>query len=201
MAFQTVPDGVEVVFNGLQNGVPIVNVYNVQDTEIHDEARLEEIADTFKAWWDTFIAPAQSTSYVLQSIKATNLTSSAGPQIIRSYTTANQGTATGGEAAGNAAAVISWKTANIGRSFRGRTYIGALPESEIDSAQTITSAAQTQLLNAGVGLIDALDGIGAKLAVLSRFAAGVLRVAGLLTEIIAVVVDNKVDSQRRRTAN
>jgi len=37
--------------------------------------------------------------------------------------------------------------------------------------------------------------------VLSRYAAGVLRVTGLLTEIISVIVDTKVDSQRNRTAN
>ena len=201
MVFQPVPDGVEVVFDGVQNGVPVVNVFNVLDTESHDEARLGEIADTFKDWWDTFVAPMQSTSYILQSIKATNLTSSAGPQVIRAYSTSNTGTNGGGEAAGNAAAVISWKTAAIGRSFRGRTFVGALAETELSTAQSLDSATVTALLSAGTNLLDALDAIGAKLAVLSRIAAGVVRVAGLLTEIIAVVVDNKVDSQRRRTAN
>lgn len=201
MVFQPVPDGVEVVFDAVQNGVPVVNVYNVLDTESHDEARLGEIADTFKEWWDTFMAPIHNPSYVLQSIKATNLTSSAGPQVIRSYSTDNQGTNAGGEAAGNAAGVISWKTALIGRSFRGRTYVGAFSESAIASAQTFDGAAVTAMLDAGTGLLDALSAIGAALAVLSRVAAGVQRVAGLLTEIISVVVDNKVDSMRRRTAN
>jgi hypothetical protein len=37
--------------------------------------------------------------------------------------------------------------------------------------------------------------------VLSRFALGVARVAGLLTEITSIITDVKVDSQRRRTAN
>jgi hypothetical protein len=201
MAFQPVPDGVEVVLSGLQNGVPIVNVYNVLDTETHDEARLGEIADLFKTWWSAHIQPNISDSYTLQTIKATNLTSSAGPQVIRTYTTANAGALSGGQVAGNGAAVISWRTALIGRSFRGRTYVGGLAESGLANAQFLTSGFATDLAGAGVALLDGLDGIGAKLAVLSRFVAGVARVAGLLTEIIAVIVDTKVDSQRRRTAN
>lgn len=201
MAFQSVPDGVEVVLSGVQNGIPVVNVFNVQDTETHDEARLEEIADTFKTWWSTYLAPVLHTSYTLQSIKATNLTSSAGPQVTRAYTTGNVGTQGGDPSAGNGAVVLSWRTANIGRSFRGRTYVGAMASDQLATAQTVDPSVLTAYLSAGTQLIDALDGIGAKLAVLSRFVAGVLRVTGLLTEIISVIVDNKVDSQRRRTAN
>ena len=201
MAFQTVPDGVEVVFNGVQNGVPVVNVYNVRDTSTHTEARLEEIIDTFYAWWAAHMSPLQHTSYTLQSIKATNLTSSAGPQVIKAYTTANTGSMTGGESAGNGAGVISWKTALIGRSFRGRTYVGALGVNALASAQTLGTAQMANMVSAGTALLDALEAISTTLCVLSRVAAGVQRVAGLLTQIIGVVVDAKVDSQRRRTAN
>lgn len=201
MAFQPVPDGVEVVINGVQNTVPIVNVIHVQDTEVHDEARLGEICDAVKAWWSTYLAPLLHTSYTLQSIVATNMTSSAGPQVTRSYTTGNVGLQTGDPSAGNGAVVISWRTANIGRSFRGRTYVGAMGSDQLTTAQTVDPTVLTAYLSAGTHLVDALTAIGAKLAVLSRYAAKALRVAGLLTEIISVIVDNKVDSQRRRTAN
>lgn len=201
MAFQTVPDGVEVVFTAMQNGVPIVNVFNVQDTETHDAARLGVIADAFKAWWSTNVQASIHESYVLQSIKVTNLTSSAGPQVVRNYTTGNAGGTGGVATAGNAAGVVSWRTGNIGRSFRGRTYFGGLAAGELTNAQFLAAGTVTALSVWGTTLIDAMGAIGCKLAVLSRFAAGVLRVTGLLTEIISVVVDSKVDSQRRRTAN
>jgi hypothetical protein len=201
MAFQSVPNGVEIVLNGVQNGIPIVNVFNVIDVTTPTIARLTTIATTVKTWWDASMAPILNTSYVLQSIKVTALTAATGPQFIQTYSSGNQGTNSGGEAAANAAAVISWRTASIGRSFRGRTYVGALSEGEIDSAQTIATATQTALLSMGTSLITALAGISCVLAVLSRYAAKVLRVTGILTEIISVVVDNKVDSQRRRTAN
>lgn len=201
MPFQPVVDGIEVVLKAVQNGVPIVNVYNVQDTETHDAARLGEIADVFHTWWVDNLKPILNNSYVLQSITATNLTSSAGPQVVRSYTTGNQGDLTGEQVAGNAALVISWRTALIGRSFRGRTYVGGLDGAATDTAQNVSSAFASAIGTSATNLIDALNTAGAALAVLSRFVGGVLRVAGLLTEIISVIVDTKIDSQRRRTAN
>lgn len=201
MAFQAVPDGIEVVFKAIQNGVPVVNVYNVLDTETHDAARLGAIADVFHTWWVTNLKPVLNNSYVLQSITATNLTSSAGPQVERSYSTGNQGDLTGEQVAGNAALVISWRTALIGRSFRGRTYIGGLDGAATDTAQAVSPAFAAAMAGSAASLLDALTAAGAALAVLSRYAGKVLRVAGLLTEIVSVIVDTKIDSQRRRTAN
>lgn len=201
MATQFVPDGVEVVLNGIQNGVPIVNVFHVQDTATLDEARLGVICDAVKAWWDTYLAPLLHTSYTLQSIVATALESTGGPQVTRAYSTGNVGTQGGDPSAANGAVVLSWRTGLIGRSYRGRSFIGAMASDQLASAQTVDPSVLTAYLSAGTQLIDAIDAIGAKLAVLSRFAAGVLRVTGLLIEIISVIVDNKVDSQRRRTAN
>jgi len=201
MAFQAVPDGVEVVFEATQNGVPVVNVYNVKMTDPHTEENINSVIDVFDTWWHEEMQSALHNSYVLQSIKATSLELSTGPQVIRSFSTDNQGAITSAPAAGNAAAVISWRTASIGRSFRGRTYIGGLSAASFLNAQFLATADQGFILAAAATLIDALETAGYALCVLSRIAAGVLRVTGLLTEIISVIVDQKTDSQRRRTAN
>jgi len=201
MAFQAVPDGVEVVFKAIQNSVPVVNVYNVRDTTTHSESRLLEIGNTFLDWWHASLQPIISNSYVLQEVVITSLELATGPQVSISLSTDNQGDLTGEQVAGNAAAVISWRTSSIGRSFRGRTYVGGLDAAATDTAQAMSPSFASALAAAGVDLIDALNGIGAILAVLSRFALGVQRVTGLLTDIISVIVDTKIDSQRRRTAN
>jgi len=201
MAFQPVPNGVEVVFHAVQNGIPIVNVYHVLDTSTLDTARLEEIANVFGTWWFDNIRPITSNSYVLNDITVTAIEDASGPQFILTLTTDNQGALTGEQVAGNAAAVISWRTAFIGRSFRGRTYIGGLDAAATDTAQALSTAFAAALADAGSALIDALIAISAQLAVLSRFAAGVQRVTGVLTGIIALIVDTKIDSQRKRTAN
>lgn len=201
MSFQAVPDGIEVVLNAIQNGVPVVNVYNVKDVTTHDVARLNVVLDVFEDWWQSNLQAILSNSYVLQSMTATSLELATGPQVTRSFTTDNQGALTGEQVAGNAALVISWRTASIGRSFRGRTYIGGLDAAATETAQAVSAAFADSIAAAAANLIDGLNDIGAALCVLSRFASGVARVAGLLTEIISVVVDTKIDSQRRRTAN
>jgi len=142
-----------------------------------------------------------SNSYVLSEIKATSLETGTGPQHILSPTVDNQGELTGEEVAGNAAVVISWRTASIGRSFRGRTYIGGLDAAATVTAQAISAPFAVAIAGAATDLIDRITALGGTLCVLSRYLAGTLRVVGLLTEIISVIVDTKIDSQRRRTAN
>jgi hypothetical protein len=49
--------------------------------------------------------------------------------------------------------------------------------------------------------IDQLLTIGKVLVVVSRFADKVARTVALTTDIIGLITDTKIDSQRRRTAN
>jgi len=201
MSFQPVPDGIEVVFKAIQNGVPIVNVYNVKDSTPHTPLLLNGYLALFETWWHANLQPILSNSYVLQEIVATSLVLATGPQASVSLTTGNQGALTGTQEAGNAALVVSWRTDSIGRSFRGRTYVGGLDSASIATAQQVTSSFATAISGAFAALVTAVQGFGGALAVLSRFALGVARVAGLLTEITNLIVDLKIDSQRRRTAN
>lgn len=201
MAFQSVPDGIEVVFKAIQNGVPIVNVYNVKDTSPHTLTLLNSWIALFETWWHANLQPILNNSYVLQEIVATSLVLSTGPQASASLTTGNQGALTGTQEAGNAALVVSWRTASIGRSYRGRTYVGGLDSAAIATAQQVTSSFATAISAAYAALVTVVQGFGGTLSVLSRYLSGALRVVGVLTEITSLIVDLKIDSQRRRTAN
>lgn len=201
MPTQLVPDGIEVTFNAVQNGVPIVNVYHCRDTGLIDGARLMQYCNEFYDWWFADLRVIQSNSYVLQSIVATNMETGAGPQAILALATGNQGALTGTQEAGNAALVMSWRTSSIGRSYRGRTYLGGLDSAAILTAQSVTTSFQAAVAAAGVDLIDRIGDLGGTLVVLSRYLAGALRVVGLLTDIVSIIVDQKIDSQRKRTAN
>jgi hypothetical protein len=199
--FQPVPDGIKIEMNAIQNGVPVVNVYHVKDTTTHDVTLLEAYADAVDNWWQANLQPILSNSYVLQNITVTSIEASTGPQFVKSFTSGHQGALTGEEVAGNAAVVVSWRTASLGRSFRGRTYLGGLDAAATLTSTTITSTFADAVADAAQGLINAVDAVGGILCVLSRYAALVLRVTGLLTEITSIIVDTKIDSQRRRTAN
>jgi len=201
MPFQPVPDGIEIVLDATQNTVPVVNVFNVKDTSTHDATLLEAYANAVLTWWQTNVAPELHQSYVLNAVKVTSLELSTGPQFILPVTSSNTGALTGDPVAANAALVISWRTASIGRSFRGRTYQGGMDTVALATAQEVTTGFVSAMALNYANLIDAITAVGGALSVLSRFALGVARVAGLLTEITGIIIDTKVDSQRRRTAN
>jgi hypothetical protein len=201
MAFQPAPNVRKVAFNGVQNGVPVVNVYHVEDINSATLERLEELAIEFYDWWDEWLRPAHHTSYTLNDITVTDVAVENGIQFIYTGFPNTDGQSTGAAANGNAAAVISWRTGNIGKSFRGRTYIGGLATSAFDNAQYLSSASAAAFVVVGTALIDALTAIDAVLVVVSRFANNVARVTALATQIISVIVDTKGDSQRRRTPN
>lgn len=200
MAFQPVPDCVEVVFHALQNGVPVVNVWNVDCNVPVTPTQVSAIAAIFDGWNTSDWLGKLDPSYVLQDITATDISVASGFQVILPPTH-SAGTAGGGPQAANAALVCSFLTGFSGRSFRGRTYVPALTDAIMLNAQNVTGAYAASINVAFTNLIIALQVATYTLSVLSRVTAGALRVTGLLTEIVGVLTNTKIDSQRRRTAN
>jgi hypothetical protein len=105
----------------------------------------------------------------------------------------------------NVTLTVSFRTANRGRSFRGRNYVVGLGETQVagntvaPSVITAFDGIYSQLLASPVAAI-------ATWVVVSRFSGvdpvtkePIPRVTGIATPITSVtVVDNVVDSQRRR---
>lgn len=201
MPFQPIPNGIKIEFNALQNGIPIVNVFHVVMGTTVDDTALQEVTDAALVWYDEDLRGGLSSSYVLQNVTATNMSVENGHQYINTSIANPAGAVAGAAAAANAALCVSWRTVNTGRSFRGRTYFGGLPQSALANAQTFDTTYAAGYSAAAFNLIDVLEAIGATLVVVSRVANGIQRITALATEIIGVIVDNKVDSQRRRTAN
>lgn len=200
MAFQATPNGIKVEMNFFQNGIPVVNVFHVHAGSAITTAVLNDVIDIFSAYWDAIRVHLVST-LVLDNITATDISVANGIQSIDLPTATPAGAITALNAAANAACCISLRTAFTGRSFRGRSYVGGLPADALDAAQTLDAGFASAMAGHLTDLMDALTTAGHFLAVLSRYANLVLRVTGLLTEIVSVIVDTKVDSQRRRTAN
>lgn len=103
--------------------------------------------------------------------------------------------------AANAAMCVSLRTSFTGRSFRGRMFIGGLGQAGLQDAQNFTPTYVAAVAGVVEDFITALNTINQTLVVVSNYALGVVRVIALATEIISIIVDTKVDSQRRRTAN
>lgn len=200
MTIGIVPNGIKVELNAIQNGIPVVNRFYVTKSSAPTEDDLGDAVVAAKAFFDAYKNMCH-TSYVLQNITATDVHVANGPQVIVPYTTGNTGTDTGGQLPANAAIVASLRTNFTGRSFRGRFYLGGLSNITLQDAQHCTTGAATHLASCFSDFIDALNAINMTLVVVSNYAAKVVRVVALATEIISVIVDTKYDSQRRRTAN
>lgn len=201
MAFQPTPRGIEVKFIGQQAGQPVINVFHVDNQAAVDEGDLEDTAVIFENWWRDAIRGGIASSYSLDQIIATDISIENGAQYILVPASPRTGAVASEAAASNAALVVSWRTSRTGRSFRGRTYWGGIPQDALNGPTEFDPAYAAGFAVAGADLMESLEAAGKLLAVLSRYANGVLRVAGLLTEVVRVIVNLQVDSSRKRLAN
>jgi len=200
MALGIVPNGIKVELNGLQNGIPVVNRFYVTQTTPPGSDDLDDTIIAALAFWNDFKG-FQHSSYVLQNITATDVSVANGTQTILPLVVDNVGTGGGSAMAANAAMCVSLRTNFTGRSFRGRFYIGGLSNVVQQDAQNFTTSSVGQMAGVFEDFMDALAAINKTLVVVSNYAAGVVRVVALATEIISIITDTKIDSQRRRTAN
>jgi len=200
MTVGIVPNGIKVEMNYTQNGIPVVNRFFVTKTSAPTSADLDDVIvatldfhNDLKNW--------QHPTLVLQNITATDVHVANGTQTILPITTGGAGVGSGAPAAANAAQCVSLRTNFTGRSFRGRFYVGGLTDVGLADAQNWSTTQSTAIAGYFADFMTALTAINQTLVVVSNFAAGVVRVVALATEIISIIVDTKVDSQRRRTAN
>lgn len=201
MAFQPTPRGIQVKLVGTQAGQPVINVFHVDNQTTVTPADLAAVGQVFENWWRDFIRGGIASSYSLDQIISTDISIENGPQDIRVPASPRTGAVASDPAAANAALVISWRTSRTGRSFRGRTYFGGLPQDALNGPTEFDPTYAAGFAVGGAELLEALEAGGRVLAVLSRYANGVLRVVGLLTEVIQVIVNLQVDSSRKRLAN
>jgi hypothetical protein len=156
-------------------------------------------------WWDANIAPLVWIGVELREVVVTALNSGTGLQATVVPATTQLGELNVSALPMNVSLTISFRTGLRGRSFRGRNYIVGLVEGQTTSANEVVSATSAAFVDAYNLLLDFGQDIGASWVVVSRFSGvdgngdPIPRAAGVTTPITSVlVVDNIVDSQRRR---
>lgn len=93
---------------------------------------------------------------------------------------------------------VTHRTSNRGRSFRGRTYLTGLCETQVDG-NVVTPAYASAAVTAFETFKADLESDGYYFAVVSRRNNGALRPVAISTSVIASIArDRRVDSQRRR---
>lgn len=200
MAFQAVPNTVQVQFVGRQDGQTIINdlsfFHSGGDPTSGDMALL---LDALADWYSTSITSLASSTYTFVLAKMRLLTTQSGLVLTNALHGAAGGV--GGSAAPNEVTfAVSFRTAVGGRGGRGRNYIPGIPD-QARSGNTISTDFITNYINAYSALLLGGGVVEPPWAwvIVHRVQNGVVLPEGEVNSVEAVVAtDNVVDAQRRR---
>jgi hypothetical protein len=198
MAYQRVPNTVQCDVLFLLFGQVMENVYYVKFDGGVDAVAIADAANTIGAWvLDSWLAH-QSFNVQFTGVEAKNLDIEFGS--IATFTPTSPAFGVIGVAAepGNVSYSVSLRTANSGRSFRGRKYVIGIPSTSRTGNQ-VSSGWATDIKASLDVLRSLLESINGVLSVVSRIAEGVRRLEALSTPVTSIsLVDFNIDSQRRR---
>lgn len=179
------------------DGQQIENVLYVSSGSGWDDAKVDAIHGSIVDLY-TAIYAVLSTAIQFREAYYTDLTTATSPTYTRTGSLPINGADDAGSLPGNCALCVSHRTNGRGRSARGRTYIAGIPEDLVTGASIssgITNAVTTAF---GLWRADIASG-GYAHVIVSRFTGGDERVTALVQPVtVSLVVDNTVDSQRRR---
>lgn len=185
-----------IVFDNTTSGEALsIGVYGAQ---AGSDPTLSAIGDDVKDWWSVGSAGVNpqkgfhTAEISLAAVKLRKVQPLSPVQTI--YTTGLPivGTAGDDPSPPQTAPLVSLRTANIGKSYRGRVYLPPLAEQFVDASSNISAG------NAG-SIRDNFQGLLNLLSVDSFTPVVYSKKLGLGTNITLVKVDTKIRTQRRRT--
>lgn len=199
MAFQAVPDTVEIVIEYLVDESVSVNVFGAELAGGYTLTDLENLADAVDAVVVADWLPAQVEDAVYVSTTVRGLAAENDLEAVNTDGAGGGGLIEIGSP-GNVTFAVKKVSGKTGRSARGRTYWIGMQRSGLTANLNRMDASAAAAI---VGAVDALRaGIvteGWAPVIISRFSGGVKRAQGVtFTWIDSVSVDLNVDSQRRR---
>lgn len=198
MAFIPVTQVAETVIKHTLNGLPVFNVLNWFRDSAISQADLDSLAAALVEAWTGAIVPFLSTALTFDEVSCRDLTTQDSLTSSGSPAAIVNGGAGGDSHPANVALCMTQRTNRIGRSRRGRTYFGGLPE----TATSGNFASPTFATNLKTGFDSVKADLflnGWQLVVVSRFANKVPRLEGLSTIVTdSLFINLRVDSQRNR---
>lgn len=198
MAFIPIPNTARVSIEFNWGGVTVVITLYFNKASAWTDAQLTALAGDINGWVADELLPLMSSDIELISTNATDQSSSSGSSIDVAAAGTPAGEVAQPSIAQNVAAVVTHRTANRGRSYRGRNYIPGLPITAMQTVGTLSAATISALVAAYAALSDVETAEGCTHVVASRFADKAPRTTGVTTPITSYTVDSNSDSQRRR---
>jgi hypothetical protein len=199
MPFVPVPNTLQAELRFLWEGQRVENTLYFEGSAGVSPSLATDLGDALIGWWDTNFKALTTDTMSLEEVYLTDLTSATSFTVSDTSGLPLAGTNVSDSSPNNVAHCVSFRTAQRGRSGRGRNYVGGITEADLDGS-VISALARA----AHVVAYDILVGAGAfvpglQWVVVSRFTGGAPRTTGLAIPITNVLsVDAIVDSQRRR---
>jgi hypothetical protein len=202
MAFILCPGVAEVVLKQTLRSEQVINVVHFASHSggaPWTGAQLLTLANEVKTNWGNAlgIKGVTSTELTLVDVVATSLETDAGPQATSTVAPVT-GTGTGGAIANNMALTATLRTASIGRSYRGRIYIGGINASNGGADINHVSGTFAGLTAAAVTYTFGHTITLGTFCVLSRYHDKAPRAQGASNDVLTVTVNTRLDTQRRR---
>ncbi|HMC75237.1 MAG TPA: hypothetical protein VKG87_13115, partial [Terriglobales bacterium] len=196
-AFQAVPNVAQVTIAGVQDAQLTINDIYFEASGAITGPSLTNLATNVASWVGVSLAPLLSEDWSSVAVRAIDLSSATG--LVGEAPAGGPGGVASEAAPNNVAACVSFRTAQRGRSGRGRNYVPGIP----NVAVTLNTLAPTFISD----LVDAyfiLVGAGSftpgwEMVVVSRQTAGALRPTGIAIPVTDIrMVTPYVRSMRSR---
>lgn len=192
MAFIPVADAVQVNFVHVWNAEPAVFGMQFQRIGAWGIASAENLASEVYNWYASELLGQLSSNLVLQQIDVIDLSEQTGFKVEYTLGLPEAGGNVSESMPNNVAAVVTFKTAQRGRAFRGRCFLPGLAENSVNGYS---------LSSAIIGIIaDAFDALSGYLVLSGSDQAVVSRTTnpGFSTAVTGYVVRPTVHTQKRR---
>lgn len=199
MPYVPVPDTLQAELRFTWAGQQVENTLYFTGSAGVTPSLATDLGDALIGWWTGQFAPIMSNTLTLVEVFLTDLTTNTSFTVSDTSGLPVTGASTTDSEPNNVSLCVSFRTVQRGRSGRGRNYVPGLTEAQVNGnvvgATTISDITGAYSILLGAGSFVA----GLQWVVVSRFHNGVERTTGLAIPITTVlVVDNIVDSQRRR---
>lgn len=198
MAFQPVPNVAQIRVEGRVDGQLTINdlYFEISGGGI-TVVNLGNLTGLVGNWVTAFLTPLLSENWTCTRVTGLDLTTATGPTA--EVAVAAEGEVVAEAVPNNVAACVSFRSGLAGRSFRGRNYVPAIPNNQVN-LNTIDPSLVTALCDAYANMIGAgTFAPGWQWGVVSRRTAGALRPTGIISPIVAAVMTTPyVRSMRSR---
>lgn len=198
MAFQSVPHTAEIVVRGSMAGQEMINTFYAQMPGGYAIADIEALAGAVDDWVAAEFRPQMPNNYTYVSTDVRGLNSAIDLQATDNAS-AGTGAASPTTLSNNAALSVKRGSGFTGRGARGRIYLPPPTPDLMSDDNHISAGGVTAYQTMLVALDAVISGAGWIPVIVHRVEAGVpLAVAVVFTITEWIVVDNVIDSMRRR---